>query len=117
MDIDVTGKQNGLPYNAGDWAATARTAQPAPDTTSTASDSSGTGTGGAAASSSTSTGKAYESPIMKIDPETGAAVLSFLNPGTDQQAFQVPSRSALEYERQQRLTMPAEKTGGTTGTS
>jgi hypothetical protein len=91
-------------------AATPPAAPTDPTQTATASASAGTASGVG------SVPQTYESPVVKIDPATGAAVLSFLNPGTNQQAFQVPSRTALEYERQQRLAMPAEKATVTTAT-
>ncbi len=65
--------------------------------------------------------KGYESPIVKIDAQTGTAVLSFINPDTGKQNFQVPSETALQYERQQRLAdqaaHPAEKPKTTRGQS
>jgi hypothetical protein len=41
---------------------------------------------------------------MQIDPTTGAAVLEFRDQATGKQSFQVPSKTALEYDRQQRLS-------------
>ena len=116
MDIDVTGKQNGLQFNRADWTAQTRPAQ----TDSTQASSAQAGSTQAAAggtTAGTSVPKGYESPVVKIDPGTGAAVLSFRDPGSDEQAFQVPSRTALEYERQQRLTENSPKATGTTGST
>ena len=101
MDMNVIGSQNGLPPERGDGTATVRSAQT--DTPQAATAPASTNASGAVAAATTP--KAYESPVVKIDPTTGAAVLSFRNPGSDEQAFQVPSRTALEYERQQRLTI------------
>jgi len=48
--------------------------------------------------------KPVVSPVVKIDGPTGAAVLSFRDPNSGDQTFQVPSRTALAYERRQLLT-------------
>lgn len=47
--------------------------------------------------------QSFVSPMVKIDGKTGAAVLSFRDPSSGGQSFQVPSQTALEYSRQQRL--------------
>jgi hypothetical protein len=41
------------------------------------------------------------SPVVKMDGPTGAAVLSFRDPVTGEQNFQIPSRTALAYEQNQ----------------
>ncbi len=111
MDINVIGSQNGLPIDRGDGTATARSAQTDIPQAVAAPASTDAGVG----SSGTSIPQGYESPVVKIDPTTGSAVLSFLDPGSNQQAFQVPSRTALEYERQQRLAVPSASTTDTSG--
>ena len=73
------------------------------DVSSASSSSSSSSASSAPTSSNSPAGKGFVSPIMQIDSQTGAAVLSFRDPDTGLQDFQSPSRSALEYDRQQRL--------------
>ena len=101
MDITNISRQNSLPMPQGD-------PRQAPDQ-QTAKGGNG--------SDSASTAKGYESPVVKIDAQTGAAVLSFVDPDTGKQSFQVPSRTALEYERQQRLAEQAGNLAGKSTTS
>jgi len=110
MDIDISSKQNSLQFSRGDWTPEARAAQAGASQTATTAAPVGN-----AGDKVASIPKGYESPVVKIDPTTGAAVLSFRDPGSDQQSFQVPSRSALEYERQQRLADNAKSAPGVAG--
>ena len=111
-----------------DVSSIARQASPAPsvsDSSSTAASSAAAASGASSSdsasssssSSSSATGasaKAFVSPIVQIDGQTGAAVLSFRDPNTGAQDFQLPSRTALQYERQQRLNqdLPHSKEDG-----
>lgn len=87
MDVSILGGQNGLPTNreTSPPAAPSTVSSPAHD----AKSANGTGQAG------------YVSPVVKIDGATGRAVLEFRDQGTGDQAFQVPSETALKYDQQQ----------------
>ena len=93
MDISPTGKQNSLPIGRED---TARAASQAQAQQQQPHDQ-------AQKASPTVTPKAYESPVVQIDSATGSTVLSFRDANNGQQQFQSPSRTALEYNRAQRV--------------
>ncbi len=102
MDITTVSRQNSLPTPRED-------SSPPADPQSNKSSS-----GATTATAANSTPKTYESPVVRIDSATGSAVLSFVDPSTGKQSFQVPSRTALEYERQQHLTDATAKAAGDT---
>lgn len=75
--------------------------------------------GGTSATTSTPT-IFYSSPIVDFDAATGALIWKYRDPTTGDFLYQSPSRTALLYERSQRLAesqgKPAE-TGQTSGQS
>jgi hypothetical protein len=100
MDITNISRQNGLPSMRGD------TTPPAIQQADSGSGSNSTGSDTGSGHSVPS--KGYESPVLHIDSATGATVLAFLDP-SGKELFQTPSRTALEYERQQALAASSGK--------
>jgi len=91
MDVNSIGRQTSPAYSLNE----------APDKSAVTA-SSGTTDATTTATSSDATQKTFSSPVVQIDGPTGAAVLSFRDPSGSEE-FQVPSRTALKYEHQQRL--------------
>lgn len=93
MDISPTGKQNSLPIGRED---TARAASQAQAQQQQPQDN-------AQKAASKVPTKPFESPVVQIDSATGSTVLSFRDANNGQEQFQSPSRTALEYNRAQRV--------------